>query len=89
MTDIMIEMRKKALSCPPFRKKLLATRDSSEPLLSFCAVANEYGFPLTLEEILDYGEAFSSCQTKSTNGGNPIPYECFDDPYELFLAGIK
>ena len=34
------------------------------------------------------GEEFSCSQTKSTNGGNPMPYDCFDDSYEMFLLSL-
>ena len=33
--------------------------------------------------------ALSCNQTKSTNGGNPLPYDCFDDAYEMFFASIE
>ena len=37
------------------------------------------------------GEEFADNQMKSTNGGNPMPYDCFgfDDAYEMFFLSIK
>ena len=43
---------------------------------------------LTLADIISDGEEFSCNQTKSTNGGNPMPYDCFDDSYEMFLLSL-
>lgn len=39
--------------------------------------------------MLSEGDALACQQMKSTNGGNPLPYECFDDAYEMFLFSIR
>lgn len=65
------------------RKALLKTRENKEPILSFCALAREAGV-----ELLAVGEEYSDNQCKSTNGGNPTPYDSFNDAYEIFLASI-
>ena len=59
------------------RKALLKTRENKEPILSFCALAREAGV-----------ELYSDNQCKSTNGGNPTPYDSFNDAYEIFLASV-
>ncbi|MBQ9009281.1 MAG: hypothetical protein IJ088_08140 [Clostridia bacterium] len=89
MNDILLSMRKLALTDSAFRQALLDTRNADDPLDRFCRIAGEYGFSLTPGEILSDGEELSSNQTKSTNGGNPMPYDCFDDPYEMFLISIS
>ena len=53
-----------------------------------CELAQANGFNLTLADIISDGEEFSCNQTKSTNGGNPMPYDCFDDSYEMFLLSL-
>ena len=89
MNDTLLGMRKLALTDPVFRQALLGTKDEADPLECFCRIAGEYGFTLTPGDIISDGEEFSSNQTKSTNGGNPMPYDCFDDPYEMFLISIS
>jgi len=89
MNDTLLGMRKLALTDPVFRQALLRTKDAADPLECFCRIAGEYGFALTPGDIISDGEEFSSNQTKSTNGGNPMPYDCFDDPYEMFLISIS
>ena len=70
------------------RLALLATRADKEPMLSFCRIAQEHGVDLYLGELFSVGQEYSDNQCKSTNGGNPTPYDAFDDAYENFLVGI-
>lgn len=59
-----------------------------EPMEAFCRLAEEAGCPLTVGELWALGLENSDNQCKSTNGGNPSPYESFDDEYENFLASL-
>ncbi|MDO4741222.1 MAG: Nif11-like leader peptide family natural product precursor, partial [Eubacteriales bacterium] len=83
MNDILIALRDRALADPAFRQGLLATRSASDPLLALCEFASSHGYPLDLGDIISDGEEFCCNQMKSTNGGNPMPYDCFgfDDAY--------
>ena len=91
MNETLRALREKALGDPDFRRALLATQSASDPLNTFCAFATEHGFPLTVDEVVSCGEEFADNQMKSTNGGNPMPYDCFgfDDAYEMFFLSIK
>ena len=80
MNDILRAMRERALVDSSFRQAILATRNAADPQAN--------GFNLTLADIISDGEEFSCNQTKSTNGGNPMPYDCFDDSYEMFLLSL-
>ena len=71
------------------RLALLATREDKEPMLTFCCIAQENGVDLYLGELFAVGQEYSDNQCKSTNGGNPTPYDAFDDAYENFLVGIE
>ena len=71
------------------RLALLATREDKEPMLTFCRIAQENGVDLYLGELFAVGQEYSDNQCKSTNGGNPTPYDAFDDAYENFLVGIE
>ncbi len=88
MNDTLTALRERALRDASFRSALLATRDAADPLSALCDFATENGFPLTLGDVISDGEEFSCNQTKSTNGGNPLPYDCFDDAYEMFFASL-
>ena len=50
--------------------------------------AREAGVELYPGELLAVGEEYSDNQCKSTNGGNPTPYDSFNDAYEIFLASV-
>lgn len=71
------------------RQALLATRQTAEPLEEFCALAQKAGVELAAGELFTVGMEYSDNQCKSTNGGNPSPYESFDDAYENFLTSIQ
>ena len=88
MNDILRAMRERALADSSFRQAILATRNAADPLTALCELAQANGFNLTLANIISDGEEFSCNQTKSTNGGNPMPYDCFDDSYEMFLLSL-
>ena len=71
------------------RKQLLATKDSSDPLFDFCRLAQAAGVDLSAGELFAIGEEYCDNQCKSTNGGNPSPYDSFNDAYENFLESIR
>ena len=52
-------------------------------------LAREAGVELYPGELLAVGEEYSDNQCKSTNGGNPTPYDSFNDAYEIFLASVE
>lgn len=89
MNDILLAMRTRALEDDIFRSAVLATKSAEDPLTALCSLAQKEGFSLTIADIISDGEEFSCNQTKSTNGGNPMPYDCFDDAYEMFMVSIQ
>ena len=90
MNETLRKLRERALSDPAFRAALLKTREADDPLLALCEFSTANGFPLTLGDVISDGEEFCCNQMKSTNGGNPMPYDCFgfDDEYEMFFLSI-
>ena len=90
MNDILIALRDRALREPGFRAALLKTREAADPLSALCDFAAAHGYPLSMGDIISDGEEFCCNQMKSTNGGNPMPYDCFgfDDAYEMFFLSI-
>ena len=79
MNDILRAMRERALVDPSFRQAILATRNAADPLTALCELAQANGFNLTLADIISDGEEFSC---------NHMPYDCFDDSYEMFLLSL-
>ena len=68
---------------------LLATEESEEPLWEFCRLAREQGVELYPGELFAVGQEYCDNQCKSTNGGNPSPYDAFNDAYENFIYSMK
>ena len=91
MNDILEALRERALRDDAFRQALLRTREADDPLCALCDFANANGYPLSLGDVIAGGEEFACNQMKSTNGGNPMPYDCFgfDDAYEMFFISIS
>lgn len=91
MNDTLLALRERALRDDEFRAALLKTRAAADPLLALCDFATQHGYPLSLGDVISDGEEFCCNQMKSTNGGNPMPYDCFgfDDAYEMFFASIE
>lgn len=91
MNETMRALRERALADPQFRQALLDTRTAPDPLSALCDLATQNGYPLTLYDVISGGEEFADNQMKSTNGGNPMPYDCFgfDDAYEMFFISIS
>ncbi len=89
MNDTLLAMRTQALEDDDFRSAILDTRTAEDPLVALCALAHQHGFSLTVADIISDGEEFSCNQTKSTNGGNPMPYDYFDDAYEMFMVSLQ
>ena len=73
---------------PLLKKRLLATRSADDPMDAFCKIACEVGHPITIGELFSIGQEYSDNQCKSTNGGNPSPYDSFEDTYETFLNSL-
>ncbi|MBR1409286.1 MAG: hypothetical protein IJ573_10405 [Clostridia bacterium] len=89
MCEGLMKLRAAALADDALRQAILQSAEAEEPLAALCAVAQTAGIELTPEDILAEGEEFSCNQTKSTNGGNPLPYDCFDDAYEMFIISLR
>ncbi len=70
------------------RQRLLSTRQQPDPMAAFCQVACEAGYPITVGELFSVGQEYSDNQCKSTNGGNPNPYDGLDDAYENFMVSL-
>lgn len=71
------------------RLRLLATREADDPMDAFCRLAQSLGYEIYLGDLFAAGQEYSDNQCKSTNGGNPRPYDSFDDTLEFFLCELE
>ena len=71
------------------RRQLLATRHADDPMDAFCRLAQSLGYAIYLGDLFAAGQEYSDNQCKSTNGGNPRPYDSFDDTLEFFLCELE
>ena len=89
--DTLEKLRKLAIEDKVLRKKLVETRKSDNPVTDFCNISTEYGLPLYVMDLINYGEESYAAMRRSTNGGGEnsplLIWE--DDAYEMFLAEIE
>lgn len=89
--ELLDELQKRALKDETIRQELLQTKDSEDPLESFCRKCREFGYELYEMDVINAGEEFYASMRRSTNGGgeNAPMLDGEDDFYELFLAALK
>lgn len=85
----LVRLYDEAKADPELRERLLETRGLTEPVFAFCKIAAEAGCDIAPGELMAMGQEYSDNQCKSTNGGNPSPYESLEDEYEIFLDSIS
>ena len=89
--DMLDELQTRALRDPKIREKMLATRNSKDPLGDFCQVCRDLGYEIYEMELVAAGEEFHAAMKRSTNGGgeNSPMLAGEDDFYELFMANLE
>ena len=70
------------------RYKLLATKKADDPVESFCNIATEAGFPITVGDIMTLDNALWSNMLDSINGGATYPFFEWSDTYENFICSL-
>lgn len=90
ITEMLDELKSKALRDPVLRAELLATKKDTQPLSAFCRKCRELGYEIYDMDLISAGEDFYATMRRSTNGGgeNSPMLEGEDDFYELFFAGL-
>lgn len=71
------------------KKRLLATKNSTEPLKEFCNIAQDLGFEIYLGELIAYGETQNDAKLRSVNGGGVNKIDGWDDTYEQFILSLE
>ncbi|HIU30547.1 MAG TPA: hypothetical protein IAB66_00075 [Candidatus Caccousia avistercoris] len=74
---------------PSLKRRLLDTRQAADPMDSFCTLAQQEGYQVYLGDLFAAGQEYSDNQCKSTNGGNPRPYDSFEDTLGFFLSELE
>ena len=91
ITEMLDELKQKALRDQELRAELLRTRKAAQPLSAFCQKCRELGYEVYDMDLITAGEEFYATMRRSTNGGgeNSPMLEGEDDFYELFFAGLE
>ncbi len=72
------------------KKRLLATRESANPVADFCKIATDMGLALSVMDIINQGEEFYAEIKRSTNGGgeNSPDLDFQNDEYSIFMMRL-
>ena len=91
ITDKLEGLIEKAKGDAALRDRLLATRNSSNPVSEFCDIATECGFPMSVMDMINQGEEFYAEIKRSTNGGgeNSPDLDFQNDEYSIFMMRLS
>lgn len=88
MNEQLSKILKEAKRNEEFKQKLISSRNEKDPMDAFCKIVCEYGFDMSVGELFEIGEEYSSNLLKSVNGGAVYPIDTWDDWYEDFFASL-
>ncbi|RKM60375.1 hypothetical protein D6855_06540 [Butyrivibrio sp. CB08] len=91
ITEKLEGLIEKAKGDAALKDRLLATRNSSNPVAEFCDIATECGFPMSVMDIVNQGEEFYAEIKRSTNGGgeNSPDLDFQNDEYSIFMMRLS
>lgn len=89
INDALDKLLKLALEDNELKSKLIATENAKEPMEEFCAIAGEYGCPISMGDLLALNETLWNNLLKSTNGGATFPIDEWSDAYEQFMSSLR
>lgn len=64
------------------KSKILETRNSNDPMKSFCEVCQSFGYEIYPGELFAYGQDMNDSKLRATNGGGNFAIEGWDDVLE-------
>lgn len=87
---LLEELRIRVQEDAELRERFIKTRESENPLSSFCTLCRELGYDIYEMDIISAGEDFYAAMKRSTNGGgeNSPKLKLEDDFYEMFFVGL-
>lgn len=71
------------------RDKLLATRNTKDPMDEFCKVSQDLGYNITIGSLFALGQDMNDSKLRSVNGGGVDGIDGWDDAYETFFYSLK
>lgn len=71
------------------KSKILATKQSQDPLNEFCKIAQNLGYKIYLGELLACGQDLNDTKLRSVNGGGVNGIDGWDDAYEQFILTLQ
>lgn len=89
MNEKLIRILNEARINPKLKQALIDTRSAKDPMDAFCNTITSFGFQMTIGEIFEIGEEYTSNLLKSCNGGAVYPIEGWDDWYEDFFISLS
>ncbi len=91
ITEKLDKLFDKARGDLELKSRLLDTRNSKNPISDFCAIATEYGFEMSVMDMINQGEEFYAEIKRSTNGGgeNSPDLDFQNDEYSILMARLE
>ena len=88
--EILDQVQNRAGRDDDFRKMLLETAQSGDPLGNFCRACRRYGYEIYPIEVIQAGEELYAAMKRSTNGGgeNSPVLAGENDLYEMLMASL-
>lgn len=88
--EILDQVQNRAGQDSDFRKKLLLTVQTEDPLGNFCGVCRRYGYEIYPMEVIQAGEELYAAMKRSTNGGgeNSPVLAGQNDLFEMLMASL-
>lgn len=71
------------------RQALLSSKESSEPMKSFCEICQNNGYEIYPGELFAYGQDMNDSKLRATNGGGSFAIEGWEDSFENILEELK
>lgn len=89
MEDKLRILLEDAVNNKELREKLLATKNSSDPMKCFCDTCQDLGYEIYLGELFAYGQEMNDTKMRSVNGGGVCTIDGWDDAYDMFFASLE
>lgn len=88
MNEKLVKILEEARKNPIIKEKFIESKKAKDPMEEFCKVATEIGYNITVGELFEMGEEYSSNLLKSCNGGAVYPLDEWSDWYEDFFTSL-
>ncbi len=71
------------------RRKLIATKNSEDPVAEFCFFCQSLGYDVQIGELFACGQDMNDSKLRSVNGGGVNGIDGWDDTYEQFFLTLE